>query len=156
MIKELADYESAVDKVQATEESLLATLSFAPPGSALERGYARTMLIFDNNEPAGMALYFYNYSTWTGRPGIYLEDLFVRPPHRRKRFGQRLLRELAAEVLKVGGARLDWSVMKWNEPSINESIGAKPQSEWMSMRVDGEALVDLAKGGKGVGEEPEK
>ncbi|KAI9777182.1 MAG: hypothetical protein M1839_009025 [Geoglossum umbratile] len=117
MIKELAAYEHATDEVQATEESLLATLSFSP-ASAPERGYARTILIFDDGEPAGMALYFYNYSTWTSRPGIFLEDLFVRPQHRRKGFGQRLLGELAEEVLRVQGARLDWNVLKWNEPSI--------------------------------------
>jgi GNAT superfamily N-acetyltransferase len=115
LIKELAAYEHASDQVQATEESLLATLSFSP---APERGYARTMLVFDNNEPAGMALYFYNYSTWTGRPGIFLEDLFVRPQFRRKGLGHRLLGELAGEVLRVQGARLDWNVLKWNEPSI--------------------------------------
>src|SRR5579862_3498777 len=115
MIQELAAYEHSSDQVQATEASLSATLSFSP---GLDRGYARAMLVFDDNEPAGMALYFYNYSTWTGRPGIFLEDLFVRPQFRREGLGQRLGGELAGEVLRVQGARLDWNVLKWNEPSI--------------------------------------
>lgn len=94
----------------------------------------------------GIALYFYNYSTWRARPGIYLEDLYVKQSERGKGFGKRLLVELAKEVVAMEGGRLEWSVLKWNEPSIKfyESIGAKMMSEWVGMRVDGEGLTKLA------------
>ena len=87
-----------------------------------------------------MALYFNNYSTWRGGPGIYLEDLFIRPEFRGKGYGKRLLGELALEVKRIGGHRLEWSVLKWNEPSIRfyEGIGARGMEEWMQMRVDTE------------------
>lgn len=93
-----------------------------------------------------MALYFYNYSTWRAKPGIYLEDLFVRESERGSGYGQRLLGMLAKEVVEMDGGRLEWSVLKWNEPSIKfyERIGAKAMSEWQVMRVDGEGLVKLA------------
>lgn len=93
-----------------------------------------------------MALYFYNYSTWRSRPGIYLEDLFVKTSHRNKGYGKRLLVELAKEVVAMGGARLEWSVLKWNEPSIRfyESIGAQAMNEWVGMRVDGLGLHKLS------------
>jgi GNAT superfamily N-acetyltransferase len=119
LIKELATYERAPEKVEATEESLLSTLTFSPPSaSSPERGYARTLLILQDGEPAGMALYFYSFSTWTGRPGIFLEDLFVRPQYRRLGCGLRLLGELARELVEMGGKRLEWNVLRWNEPSI--------------------------------------
>lgn len=96
-----------------------------------------------------MALYFYNYSTWRSVPGIYLEDLYVSPQARKKGYGKWLLAELAKEVVAMGGARLEWSVLKWNTPSIDfyesEAIGAKGQHEWLGMRVDGAALDKLAK-----------
>lgn len=94
-----------------------------------------------------MALYFYNYSTWRSKAGIYLEDLFVRESERGKGYGTRLLGELAKEVVEMGGGRLDWSVLKWNEPSIKfyEGIGAKRMEEWVGMRVDGSGLGELAK-----------
>jgi GNAT superfamily N-acetyltransferase len=93
-----------------------------------------------------MALYFYNYSTWRAKPGIYLEDLFVRPEHRKKGYGKRLLVELAKEVVAMDGGRLEWSVLKWNEPSIKfyESIGANAMNDWVGMRVDGPGLDKLA------------
>jgi GNAT superfamily N-acetyltransferase len=97
---------------------------------------------------AGLALYFYNYSTWRSSPGIYLEDLFIVPAERKKGYASLLLAELAKEVVDMGGGRLEWSVLKWNEPSIRfyegETVGAKMMSEWVGMRVDGEALVRLA------------
>jgi len=94
-----------------------------------------------------MALYFYNYSTWRAKPGIYLEDLFVREKERGKGYGWRLLGELAKEVVAMDGGRLEWSVLTWNTPSIKfyERIGAKAMSGWQTMRVDGQALVELAK-----------
>lgn len=93
-----------------------------------------------------MALYFYNYSTWRSRPGIWLEDLFVRPEYRKKGYGKRLLVELAKEVVAFNGGRLEWCVLKWNEPSIKfyESIGATAMNEWVTMRVDNDGLDRLA------------
>jgi GNAT superfamily N-acetyltransferase len=108
---------------------------------------ARCLLVFTpEGAPAGIALYFYNYSTWRARPGIYLEDLYVRPSQRKKGFGKMLLTELAKEVVAMKGGRLEWAVLKWNEPSIAfyESIGARKMDEWVGMRVDGEALIKLA------------
>ena len=141
----------------ATEETLRNTLSF---GSNPTRGYARTLLIFSppssvpegvegpQPECAGMALYFNNYSTWRAAPGIYLEDLFIRPEYRKRGYGKMMLQELAKEVKKIGGTRLEWSVLRWNQPSIDfyESLGAKKQSEWWGMRVDFEALDKMAEG----------
>lgn len=93
-----------------------------------------------------MALYFYNYSTWRAKPGIYLEDLYVRESERKKGYGLMLLKALAREVVAMGGGRLDWSVLKWNEPSIRfyESIGAEAMTGWVGMRLDRDALVKLA------------
>ena len=93
-----------------------------------------------------MALYFYNYSTWRAQAGIYLEDLYVRQSERKRGYGSLLLRALAKEVVAMDGGRLDWVVLKWNEPSIQfyESIGAKRMDDWVGMRVDREALVKLA------------
>ena len=102
-----------------------------------------------SSEVVGISLYFYNYSTWRARPGIYLEDLYVKQSERGKGYGRRLLVELAKEVVAMKGGRLEWSVLKWNEPSIkfyeSEAIGAKMMTEWASMRVDGEALDKLAR-----------
>ncbi len=94
----------------------------------------------------GIALYFYNYSTWRARPGIYLEDLYVKQSERKNGYGKRLLVELAKEVRAMGGGRLEWSVLKWNEPSIKfyQSIGAVAMDGWVGMRVDGEGLTKLA------------
>ncbi|OIW32312.1 acyl-CoA N-acyltransferase [Coniochaeta ligniaria NRRL 30616] len=163
LIRELADYEHELNSVEATEEKLLATIAFAPspdhaatpetaPTSKTEpisaSRPARCLILFDGitGEPAGIALYFYNYSTWRARPGIYLEDLFVRDTQRKKGYGKRLLVELAKEVVAMQGGRLEWSVLKWNEPSIRfyESIGANMMSEWVGMRVDGDGLTKLA------------
>lgn len=94
-----------------------------------------------------MALYFYNYSTWRARPGIYLEDLFVTESERGNGYGLRLLAELAKEVVEMGGKRLEWCVLKWNEPSIRfyeDIVGAKAMDGWQTMRIDGEALEKLA------------
>ena len=154
LIHELAAYEKESSSVLATEASLLKTLSFPTNPSS---GYAKTMLIFAPDPPstashlqspqcAGMALYFTNYSTWRGAPGIYLEDLFVRPEYRGRGYGKRLLQELAKETKRIGGQRLEWSVLKWNEPSIKfyKAIGARPMDEWVGMRVDDEALDKMA------------
>ncbi|KAI1163776.1 acetyltransferase [Nemania serpens] len=158
MIRELADYEHELDAVEATSASLDATIAFAPddvestataPNTEpiTPTRPSRCLLLFnERDEPAGMALYFYNYSTWRAKAGIYLEDLVVRAGERKKGYGKRLLVELAKEVVAMDGGRLDWSVLKWNEPSIKfyESIGANAMSEWVGMRVDGEGLTKLA------------
>lgn len=94
-----------------------------------------------------MALYFYNYSTWRAKAGIYLEDLYVSPSERNKGYGKKLLVTLAKEVVAMNGGRLDWSVLKWNEPSIRfyeDVIGATRMEEWVGMRVDREALGKLS------------
>jgi GNAT superfamily N-acetyltransferase len=151
LIHELAAYEKETSSVHATTESLLSTLTFPSNPRA---GYAKTLLIAPSDAPeeiAGFALYFNNYSTWRAAPGIYLEDLFVRPQYRGRGYGKRMLEELAKAVVSLGGKRLEWSVLRWNEPSIKfyEGIGAKGMEEWMGMRVDGEALVKLAGEGNG-------
>lgn len=151
LIRELADYEKAASSVEATEASLEKTLSHADPSdpSKFSSGFAKTLLLIDpDGTVAGMALYFYNYSTWTGVPGIYLEDLFVKPGYRKKGYGKALLKALAQEVLRVNGKRLEWSCLDWNEPSLqfyqSEVIGAKRKNEWVGLRVEGDALGKLA------------
>jgi GNAT superfamily N-acetyltransferase len=95
-----------------------------------------------------MALYFHNFSTWTGVPGIYLEDLFIKTAYRKKGYGTALLKRLAQEVLKIGGKRLEWSCLDWNEPSLqfyeSVAIGATRRSEWVGLRVEGDGLTKLA------------
>ena len=93
-----------------------------------------------------MALYFNNYSTWRAAPGIYLEDLFVKPAYRGKGYGTLLIKALAEETLRIGGKRLEWSCLKWNEPSLKfyRSIGAKEMKDWIGLRVDGDALQKLS------------
>ncbi|KAK3502151.1 acyl-CoA N-acyltransferase [Neurospora crassa] len=167
LIRELADYEHALDSVEATEETLAATIAFAPSDPSVvspspETGLpitepvspskpARCLVLTDpeSGVVVGMALYFYNYSTWRARPGIFLEDLYVKQSERKKGYGKRLLVELAKEVEAMKGGRLEWNVLKWNEPSIkfyeSEAIGAQMMSEWVGMRVDGEGLPKLAK-----------
>lgn len=158
MIHELADYEKAKSSVQATEESLRNTLTFAPAGQHTAGGFARTLILRLPQQPsvptdkpgavAGMALFFNNYSTWRAKPGVYLEDLFVRPQYRKRGYGKLLLQELAREVIRINGARLEWCCLRWNEPSLQfyRSIGAKEMQDWVSLRVDGNALTRLAEG----------
>jgi GNAT superfamily N-acetyltransferase len=150
MVRELADYESALDKVEATEQSLRETLCFAGTGQQ-SSGYAKILLIRLplSDKPAavaGMALYFYNYSSWRGKPGIFLEDLFVRPQYRKRGYGKMLLKELAREVLRLGGGRLDWNCLKWNQPSLDfyGDLGATKTQDRVQFRVDGDALENLA------------
>jgi GNAT superfamily N-acetyltransferase len=160
MIKELASFENADDHVLATEASLGLTLSFAPSKHRHEgdhsdshdsaqgqpthaSGYAKTFILrTPEDEVAGMALYFHNYSTWRAKPGIYLEDLFVRPQFRRRGYATFLLRELAREVVRIDGGRLEWSCLKWNENALKfyRSLGAVEQVEWVGLRVDGDKL----------------
>lgn len=144
--------------MEATEETILNTVAWALPESLPNAAVpateptspsrpARCILARGpEGNVVGMALYFYNYSTWRAKPGIYLEDLYVRDSERKKGYGLMLLKALAREVVAMGGGRLDWSVLKWNEPSIRfyESIGAEAMNEWVGMRVDRDALVKLA------------
>jgi GNAT superfamily N-acetyltransferase len=140
-IRELAIYEHLEHEVVAREADVHAAL-FGP------RPYAEVALACLDGEPVGFALYFHNFSTFVGQPGIYLEDLFVRPAARGLGAGKRLFAYLARLALERGCARLDWAVLDWNEPSIGfyRSLGAVDQSEWTTYRLDGEALRRLAGG----------
>jgi GNAT superfamily N-acetyltransferase len=149
LIQELADYEECSSLNLATVESLNKTLSFPDSSSqGFTPGFAKTYLIIaPDGVTAGMALYFYNYSTWRAAPGIYLEDLFVKPAYRKRGYATALIKTLAKEVVGMEGGRLEWSCLKWNTPSLKfyESLGAKQMTEWVGLRVDGEALEALAK-----------
>jgi GNAT superfamily N-acetyltransferase len=158
MIKELAGYENALDKVQSSEESLRRTLSFTGSTRQTNPGYAKTLILRlpvkpenKTDEPeavAGMAMYFNNYSTWRSKPGVYLEDLFVRPQYRKRGYGKMLIQELAREVIRMDGGRLEWSCLRWNTPSLEfyRSLGAKEMEDWVQLRVDGNELERLALG----------
>ena len=139
LIKELADYERLLDEVVATEELLEKTL-FG------ENSNAEVLLAYNVNQVLGFALYFHTFSTFLGRPGIYLEDLFVREFARGKGIGEALLRRLAKCALEMEGGRLEWTVLDWNEPAISfyKKMGAVPLNEWTTFRVTGENLKELA------------
>jgi GNAT superfamily N-acetyltransferase len=138
-VRELAAYERLAHEVDATEEALAAALFGPNP-----RVFADLALW--NGEPAGFALWFYNFSTFRGRHGIYLEDLFVRPAFRGHGIGRALLRHLARRCRAEGLARLEWWVLDWNEPALRfyRSLGAVPMGEWTVQRVTGAALERLA------------
>ncbi|MBR0556820.1 GNAT family N-acetyltransferase [Ciceribacter sp. L1K23] len=140
-ITELANYEKAVDQVEATVESLAATLF--GPGAV-----TRAMLLEADGVPAGFAVWFYSYSTWQARNGLYLEDLYVSPDYRGSGAGKLLLRHLAKVAVESGCGRFEWSVLDWNEPAIRvyEAIGAEPQTEWIRYRLAGDQLRDFAAG----------
>lgn len=157
LIQELADYEREPDAVKATVQTLKDTIAFAPSDApdthipvteptSPTRPARCLLLISPEGVAVGMALYFYNYSTWRSRAGIYLEDLYVRPTERGMGYGKKLLSALAKQVVDMGGFRLEWVVLKWNEPSINfyKSLGAQAMDDWVGMRVDGESLAKLA------------
>lgn len=142
-IKALADYERMSDQVVATAEKLHQTL-FG------DHAFAEVLLV-ETTEAAkpqavGFALFFHNYSTFLAQPGIYLEDLYVDREHRGKGYGIALLAELASVAIARNCARLDWVVLDWNEPSIQfyHHIGAKPQDDWTTFRLTGDALKQLA------------
>ena len=140
LIRALAEYEKLADEVRFDEAVLGEKLFGARP-------YAEVLIGEVDGEALGFALFFHNFSTFEGRPGIYLEDLFVRPEARGKGLGKALLAALARLVVERGCARLEWAVLDWNEPSIGfyKSLGARPMDEWTVMRVDGPALEALAK-----------
>ena len=139
-IRDLALYEHLDHEVVATEETLHEALFGARP-------YAEVVFGCLDGEPVGFALFFHNFSTFLGRPGIYLEDLYVRPEARKHGIGRRLLTWLAATTLARRCGRLEWAVLNWNEPSIQfyRKLGAVPLDEWTTYRVTGPALKALAK-----------
>ncbi|KAH7886946.1 acyl-CoA N-acyltransferase [Phlebopus sp. FC_14] len=145
LIVGLATYEKEPESVKATPALLRENI--------FEKGYAHTLLAFEGTpdapgSPLGMALYFFNYSTWTGRPGLYLEDLFVIPMARNNGIGKAFFAELGKIAREKNCARLDWSVLKWNEPSIafyEKVLGAKSLDVWMGMRLEERGIENLQK-----------
>ena len=139
LVRELADYERALHEVQLTEEQLSACLFGEAPAL-----FGHVAVV--DGEVVGLALWFLNFSTWRGTHGIYLEDLYVRPPHRGSGLGRELLRTLAAVCVERGYSRLEWSVLDWNTPSIEfyEAAGAAPMDEWTVFRLTDDALTAFA------------
>ena len=139
LIRELAEYEKLAHLVVITAEDLRRD-GFS------ERPYFHVLMAEWDGAPAGYVLYFYNYSTFRGRPGMFLEDLFVRPRFRKKGIGKALLLRVAGIAAEKGCARFEWQVLDWNTPSIEfyKSLGAVVMKEWLTMRVSGEALTELA------------
>lgn len=138
-IKQLAEYERMSNEVVATEELIDEVLFGSKPA-------AEVLLANYGHEAAGFAIYFYNFSTFVGRPGLYLEDLFVKPELRGKGIGKALFQQLAKIAVDNKCGRFEWSVLDWNEPAINfyKKMGAKPMDEWTVFRLDGEKLKRLA------------
>ena len=139
LIQGLAVYEKLAHEVTATEAGLRETLFGARPAADVIIAYA-------GDTPAGFALFFPNFSTFLGKPGLYLEDLFVRPEYRGQGLGLALMKRLAQIAVERGCGRFEWSVLDWNEPAIGfyESLGAKLMDGWSIVRVNGEALTALA------------
>ena len=140
-IRALADYEKLSHEVEATEAGLAGTL-FPGEGSPA----AECLLAFEGEEAAGFAIYFITYSTFLARPGLYLEDIFVKPALRGRGLGRAMILHLARLANERGCGRMEWSVLDWNEPAIRfyESLGARRMQEWTTCRLSGEALTRLA------------
>ena len=138
-ITELAIYEQAEHEVVA-DEALLSRTLFG------EKPHAEALIAEFGAAPVGFALYFFSYSTWQGLPGLYLEDLYVKPDHRKRGAGKALFKTLARIAVERGCGRFEWSVLDWNKPAIDFylSLGAKPMDEWTTYRVDNENLTRLA------------
>lgn len=139
LIRDLATYERAPDEVTATEEQLVHVL-FG------ERPAAEVLLAFESDSAVGFAVYFYNFSTWLGRAGLYLEDLFVNPDKRGKGYGRALLIHLAKIARDRGCGRMEWAVLNWNESAIKfyQALGAKPMDEWTVFRLTRDEIARLA------------
>lgn len=137
-ISQLAEYEKLTHEVTTTPEELAKTL-FA------DNRHTHTIIAFYNEKPVGFALYFYNFSTFKGKPGLYLEDLFVIPEMRGKGFGKKLLIELGKIAKANNCARFEWSVLDWNKPAIDfyKSLGAKPMDEWTVFRLTEDGIKKL-------------
>lgn len=140
LIRELAEFERLLHEARATEADLRETL-FG------DRPFAEVVIARLGAEAVGFALFFHNYSTFLGKPGIYLEDLFVRPEHRGKGFGELLLRHLARLAVQRGCGRFEWSVLDWNQRAIDfyKKLGAQPLNDWTTFRVSGTALEKLGR-----------
>lgn len=141
-IRELAEYE------REPQAAVVTPVDIARDGFGPEPKF-HCSLAFWGDDPAGFAFYFFNYSTWQGRPGLYLEDLFVRPRLRGHGIGKALLVHLAQVALRENCGRFQWQVLDWNQPAIDfyRSLGARVMKEWLTMRVEGEALERLAEAG---------
>lgn len=137
-IKELADYEKMLDEVVADEETLETWV--------FDKQKAEVIFVLEDEKEVGFALFFHNFSTFLGRSGIYLEDLYVRPEYRGKGYGKGLLKQLAKIAVERKCGRLEWWCLDWNKPSIDFylSLGAKPMSDWTVYRIDGSTLIELA------------
>jgi GNAT superfamily N-acetyltransferase len=142
LIRDLATYERAPEAVVATEAGLREVL-FGPKPAA------EVLLALEKAEPVGFAVFFHNFSTWLGRPGLYLEDLFVRPEKRGKGYGRALLERLAQIARERGCGRMEWAVLDWNDPAIQfyRKLGAEPMDEWTVFRLTGEGITRLAGAG---------
>lgn len=138
-ITELAIYEKMLDEVVVTKDLLKKWL--------FEKKIAEVIFVMENDKEVGFALFFHNYSTFVGRAGIYLEDLYVLPKYRHKGYGKALIIKLASICIERECGRFEWCCLNWNKPSIDFylSLGAKPMDEWTTYRIDGKALSDLAK-----------
>jgi len=139
LIRDLATYERAPNEVEATEAQLVEVLFGQKPS-------AEVLLVFEADLPAGFAVFFHNFSTWLGRPGLYLEDLFVKPEYRGKGYGRALLVELAGLARERGCGRMEWAVLDWNEPAIEfyKKLGARPLDEWKIFRLTRDGISGLA------------
>ena len=139
LIRALATYERAPNEVTATEKGLTEVLFGAKPA-------AEVLLAFENEAAVGFAVFFHNFSTWLGRPGLYLEDLFVRPEDRGKGYGRALLIHLAKIARERGCGRMEWAVLDWNEPAIKfyRKLDAKPMDEWTVFRLTRNGIARLA------------
>lgn len=139
-IRELAEYEGLADEVVADEETLREWI--------FEKKKAEVIFALENGQEVGFALFFHNFSTFLGRAGIYLEDLYVRPEYRGKGYGKGLIRLLAAIAVERGCGRLEWWCLDRNKPSVDFylSLGAEPMDEWTTYRFEGKSLYDLAEG----------
>ena len=137
-IRGLADYEKMSDQVVATEELLREWI--------FEKRKAEVLFVCDDDKEVGFALFFHNFSTFLGRAGIYLEDLFVLPEYRGKGYGKALLKRLAQITVERGCGRLEWACLDWNQPSIDfyRSLGALPMDEWTTYRLTGDTLQEMA------------
>src|SRR6266481_2354280 len=138
LIRDLATYERAPNDVTATEDGLLEVLFGDKPA-------AEVRLAFEAEIPVGFAVFFHNFSTWLGRPGLYLEDLFVKPEYRGKGYGRALLVDLAKIARDRACGRMEWAVLDWNEPAIKfyRALGAKPMDEWTVFRLTRDGIADL-------------